>query len=174
VFIMQAANRTAPSVLEIITGAELPELDAASTQIGDPLGLLTSGSLGPGRGIGIGNKPGDGVGPGDSANGAPGKGGVGNEIGSLKKLTRKPVIIYQVEPEYSEPARKAHLQGSVKLRIDVGIDGRPINIRVIEALGMGLDEAAIDAVKRWRFQPALSGSQPVIAPAVVEVGFHLL
>jgi protein TonB len=45
---------------------------------------------------------------------------------------------------------------------------------VIEGIGLGLDEAAINAVKQWRFQPALSGSQPVVAPAVVEVGFHLL
>ncbi|MEI9811463.1 MAG: energy transducer TonB [Acidobacteriota bacterium] len=83
-------------------------------------------------------------------------------------------MIHQVEPEYSEPARRAHIQGIVRLRIDVGLDGLPTNIRVIEGMGMGLDESAIEAVRRWRFQPALSGDLPVVAPAIVEVGFHLL
>ncbi len=162
-----------PSVIEISTGADVPELDVPLSQIGDPLGLAATGSLGPGSGIGIGRKNGPGIGDGDNANRTPGQGGTG-DVRGIGKLTRRPVVIYQVEPEYSEPARKAKLQGFVRLRIDVGLDGRPTNIRVIESMGLGLDEAAINAVKQWRFQPALSGSQPVVAPATVEVGFHLL
>jgi protein TonB len=56
----------------------------------------------------------------------------------------------------------------------VALDGKPINIRVIQGIGLGLDECAIDAVKRWRFQPALAGDVPVVAPATIEVGFHLI
>jgi TonB family protein len=83
-------------------------------------------------------------------------------------------LISKFEPEYSEPARKARLQGYVRLKIDVGLDGRPINIQVIQGIGLGLDEAAIDAVKRWRFHPAMAGDKPVVAPATIEVGFHLI
>jgi protein TonB len=172
-FTMLAVNRTESSVLEIVSGADVPDLDVSFTQLGDPLGAARSGSLGIGRGITIGDGDGNSVGPGNRSGGNPGKGGT-NGLGTIVKLTRRPQVIYQVEPEYSEPARKAHLQGAVKLRIDVSTDGRAINIRILEGMGLGLDEAAIDAVKRWRFQPALSGTQPVVAPAIVEVAFHLL
>ena len=60
------------------------------------------------------------------------------------------------------------------LSIEIGIDGRASKIRVIRAAGLGLDERAVEAVSRWRFQPAVSGGRPVAVSAVVEVGFHLL
>lgn len=172
-FTMLAVNRTTPAVLEIAAGADVPDLDVPFTQLGDPLGMARTDSLGIGTGFTIGDGEGNSVGPGDRTGGNPGKNGT-NGIGSIVKLTRRPRVIFQVEPEYSEPARKAHLQGSVKLRIDVSPDGRAINIRVLEGMGMGLDEAAIEAVKRWRFEPATMGNQPVVAPATIEVGFHLL
>ena len=56
----------------------------------------------------------------------------------------------------------------------VDINGLPSNIRVVRAIGLGLDERAVQAVEKWKFRPAMSGDRPVIAPAVVEVSFHLL
>jgi len=146
---------------------DAPEMNSSLAEIGDPLGLLAGTSGGPGQRGGIGAGLGGGIGDG------PGGGFSGGEI-VREKLTRTPQVIYQEEPQYSEPARRAHVQGFVRLRIDVGIDGRPSNIRVVKAMGLGLDENAIEAVKRWRFRPALIGDRPVIAPALVEVGFHLL
>ena len=93
---------------------------------------------------------------------------------SPQRVTRAPQLIYQIEPEYSEEARKARYQGVVVLHIEVGLDGLASNIRVIEGAGLGLDERAIDAVRKWRFRPALAGDRPVVAPAVVEVNFRLL
>ena len=55
----------------------------------------------------------------------------------------------------------------------VGIDGRPRNIRVLSSLGMGLDEKAIEAVKTWRFEPAMRDGHPVNVEIAVEVDFHL-
>jgi TonB family protein len=55
----------------------------------------------------------------------------------------------------------------------VGADGRPYNIRVRQSLGMGLDEKAIEAVKSWRFHPAIRNGQPVAAQIGVQVDFHL-
>ncbi len=144
-----------------------PEIDSALSAIGDPFGILDSLGGGPGKGGGIGIGDGPGIGEGTEK-------GFTRATITTQKLTRRPEIISKVEPQYSEPARRAHLQGSVKIRIDVGLDGIPTNIRVVEPIGMGLDEAAIEAVKRWRFRPALVGDRPVVAPALVEVGFHLL
>jgi TonB family protein len=79
-----------------------------------------------------------------------------------------------VEPEYSEEARKLKFQGTVLLAIDVDVNGSAVNIRVVRPAGLGLDERAIEAVRKWRFRPALSGDRPVVAPATVEVNFRLL
>ena len=90
------------------------------------------------------------------------------------RLTRQPQLIYKVEPEYSEDARKVHFQGTVILSIEVDANGLPSNIRVVRSIGLGLDERAIQAVAKWKFRPAVSGDHPVAAPAIVEVSFHLL
>ncbi len=164
----QVAVNDQPKLVMAVGMIDAPLIEDALGIIGDPRGLLDGLGGGPGRGlIGIGNGSGDGIGDG------PGSGISGVAI-TKEKLTRTPQIIFQVEPQYSEEARRSHAQGSVRLRIDVGLDGRPTNIRVVQPMGMGLDEAAIEAVKRWRFRPALIGDRPVVAPALVEVGFHLL
>jgi len=143
-------------------------------QIGDPFSKLGGSSPGLGlSGIGVGNRDGKrGIGDGDGD--TPGVGGPGDTRGPRPRLSRLPELIYKEEPEYSEEARKVRFQGTVKLLIDVDTSGRATNIRVTQGVGLGLDERAIAAVQRWRFRPALSGDKPVVAPAVVEVGFHLL
>jgi outer membrane biosynthesis protein TonB len=47
-------------------------------------------------------------------------------------------------------------------------------MRVVQALGLGLDEKAIEAVKKWKFRPGYQGGRPVVAAATIEVNFHLL
>jgi TonB family protein len=153
---------------------ESPDLQIRPTQIGDPFSRLAGNSPGIGlSGIGIGDrngKRGDGNGDADK----PGIGGPRDARVPRQRLSRQPELIYKIEPEYSEDARKARYQGMVTLAIDVDVTGRPTNIRVVQSLGLGLDERAIAAVARWRFRPALAGDKPVVAPAVVEVAFHLL
>lgn len=147
---------------------EAPDIQFAAAAIGNPLGLATFGGGGAGLhgGIGDGKNGGIGEGDGPKLGGSPGS--------SQAKITRNPVLIHMEEPEYSEDARKARFQGMVTLLIDVGLDGRAANIRVVHGAGLGLDERAIEAVGRWRFRPAVAGDRPVVAPALVEVGFHLL
>ncbi|HWP84234.1 MAG TPA: energy transducer TonB, partial [Terriglobia bacterium] len=85
-----------------------------------------------------------------------------------------PQLIYKVEPEYSEQARKSKYQGTVVLNLVVQKDGTVRDIRVVTSLGMGLDEKAIEAVRQWRFRPGEKNGVPVDVSAVVEVIFRLL
>lgn len=84
-----------------------------------------------------------------------------------------PRATYAPDPEYSERARKAGYAGTCVLALVVKPDGLPRDIRVTHALGLGLDEKAIEAVRRWRFTPATKDGVPVAAMINVEISFHL-
>ena len=84
-----------------------------------------------------------------------------------------PRVIYSVTPEFSDEARDKHYQGSVLVSLIIGADGLPKNPRVVRALGMGLDEKAIEAVKQYRFKPAEKDGTPVAVQMNVEVHFIL-
>ena len=71
------------------------------------------------------------------------------------------MVIYQVEPEFSEEARKAKFMGVVLVNLIVDSQGRPQNVHVLRGVGMGLDEKAVEAVKQYRFKPAMEGGKPV-------------
>jgi protein TonB len=60
----------------------------------------------------------------------------------------------------------------VKLYLEIDTAGRPVNVRVLRSLGMGFDETAIEAVKKWKFRPALKEGQPVTASVNVAVDFR--
>src|SRR5437867_3772383 len=83
-------------------------------------------------------------------------------------------VLYQVDPEFSEEARRAKHYGTVILVVDVDTSGRAVNFRIAKSLGLGLDEKAVEAVSRWRFRPAQKDGKPVVVPATIEVNFHLL
>jgi TonB family protein len=84
-----------------------------------------------------------------------------------------PKPIYTPDPDYSKEARQAKYQGTCVLRMIVGADGRPHDIKVSASLGHGLDEKAIEAVKQWKFQPAMKDGKPVAVEISVQVDFHL-
>jgi TonB family protein len=81
-----------------------------------------------------------------------------------------PVPIQQTEPEYSEEARAAGLEGTVFVTTGIGADGTPFDSAVTYGLGLGLDEKAIEAVKQWRFPPP---APPLVPTATVAVDFLL-
>jgi protein TonB len=62
----------------------------------------------------------------------------------------------------------------VVLSVVIDRSGRPVNLRVIRGLGLGLDERAIAAVAQWRFEPGRENGAPVDVQATVEVNFRLL
>jgi protein TonB len=86
----------------------------------------------------------------------------------------QPALIKKLEPAYTDEARLAKLQGVVTLGITVGADGKPADIRVLSGLGLGLDQAAVDAVSGWIFKPGTKDGNPVPVVANVEVNFRLL
>ncbi|MGA3089574.1 MAG: energy transducer TonB [Terriglobales bacterium] len=143
--------------------------------LGDPLSHLPSvPSNGTGSGGGIGSGTGGGVGSGEGPGFGPGRGGgTGGGVFHVGGGVSAPKKIYDPEPDYSEEARKAKYQGTCVLYVIVGPDGRPRDIRVQRTLGLGLDEKAIEAVKTWRFEPAMKDGKPVAVAINIEVDFRL-
>jgi TonB family protein len=84
-----------------------------------------------------------------------------------------PVPVHSPDPKYSKEAQHAKYQGICVLWLVVGADGLPRNIKVSRTLGYGLDEKAIEAVKKWRFKPATKDGKPVAVEVSVQVNFHL-
>jgi TonB family protein len=84
-----------------------------------------------------------------------------------------PRAVFAPDPEYSQEARDAHCEGTSVLWMIIGTDGRAHNIKVARGLGHGLDENAIEAVKLWRFEPAISQGNTVAVQINLEVTFRL-
>jgi len=156
-----------------------PEIHLAMNNLptlGDPMSHLPSGppSNGTGSGGGIGSGNGGGVGSGEGPGVGPGHGGgIGGGAFRVGGGVSAPKAIYAPDPEYSEEARKAKYQGTCVLWLVVGPDGKPRDIKVARTLGLGLDEKAIEAVKQWKFEPAMKDGKPVAVQINVEVSFRL-
>jgi len=142
----------------------------------DPMSHLPSGppSNGTGSGGGIGAGSGGGVGVGTGPGVGEGRGGgVGGGFFHVGGGVSAPRVIFQPDPEYSEEARKAKYHGTCVLWLVVGPDGKPRDLRIARSLGLGLDEKAIEAVKTWKFEPAMKDGKPVAVQINVEVSFRL-
>jgi len=153
--------------------ANIPKVD--SPNLGDPLSKSGLASNGFGSGGGMGSGRGGGVGPGSGPGFGPGSGGgMGGGVYKIGGGVSSPQLLFKVEPEYSEEARKAKFQGTVLLYVEVDEKGLPRNIRVIRPLGLGLDQKAIEAVEKWKFSPGKKDGKPVAVQAQIEVNFRLL
>lgn len=86
---------------------------------------------------------------------------------------KPPRLIYSPDPEYPEKAREAHHVGIVRLSIVVGANGRPHDIKVVGSPSSEFDDAAVDAVKKWKFEPATKYDKPVAVQINVDVTFRL-
>ncbi len=84
-----------------------------------------------------------------------------------------PTLILKTEPDYTEAARAAKRQGVVVLYVHIAPDGAATKINVVKSLGFGLDEKAIEAVRKWRFNPGKKDGLPVTVTATIEVNFRL-
>jgi TonB family protein len=85
-----------------------------------------------------------------------------------------PSPVQKVEPQYTEEARAAKLQGTVVLQVVIGTDGRVHDPRIVRGLGLGLDQNAIESISQWQFKPAVKDGQPVKVLATIEVNYRLM
>ena len=121
-------------------------------------------------GSGFGRLGGGGLGGG---HGAGGGGGYGGGLKSVGGGVSAPLAIHTVEPEFTEEARRSNFQGNVSIRLIVDSQGNPQDVTLVSHLGMGLEEKAIEAVRQYKFKPAMFEGHPVSVQIVIDVAFHL-
>jgi TonB family protein len=151
----------------------IPKVD--SPNLGDPLSKSGLASNGFGSGGGMGSGRGGGVGPGSGPGFGPGSGGgMGGGAYKIGGGVSPPSILFKVEPEYSEEARKSKFQGTVLLFVVLDEKGNTRDIKILRPLGLGLDQKAVEAVEKWKFSPGKKDGKPVAVQAQIEVNFRLL
>jgi TonB family protein len=159
---------------EPTTSVQLPD-SSNPTHLGAPQSpQIVLASQGSGSGSGFGHGLGGGIGMGQGIGGGPGTGGgSGGGVMSVGGGVSAPTVIHSVQPEFTEDARQANYEGTVSIQLIVDPQGNPQAIRIVRHLGMGLDQKAIEAVRQYRFRPAIYQGHPVAVQMVIEVDFHL-
>ncbi len=151
----------------VVVQKDLKLADNKMPDIGLPNSTLkVGGSWATGSGTGIGSGNGPGIGPGSGGNIGGGPMHIGGSV-------RAPVLVYQVDPEFSEEARKAKFSGNVEVYLWVDENGNPSHVRVVRGVGMGLDEKAVEAVRQYKFKPAMQNGKPVKVDLYVDVNFQI-
>lgn len=84
-----------------------------------------------------------------------------------------PVVIQKTEPEYTEEARLAGVDGIARISLVVDLHGNPTDLRVTRPIGFGLDEAALKSVASWKFKPGVKEGVAVPVRTSIEVNFRL-
>jgi TonB family protein len=84
-----------------------------------------------------------------------------------------PELVFAPAPEFSKEAKRAKYQGICILALIVDAQGNPERVQVIRHLGKGLDQKAVEAVKQYRFRPAMLHGEPVAVEVNIEVNFRL-
>ncbi len=157
-----------PQPVKLPDAAQMPNLGIPQSQQ-VALGAQGSGSgsgFGTGAGGGIGNGRGNGIGPGIG-------GGYGGGLMKVGGVVSAPVLIYSPDPEFSDEARRAKYQGICVVGLIVDAQGNPREARVVRPLGMGLDQKALEAVRQYKFKPALYKGRPVAVAIDIEVNFRI-
>lgn len=90
----------------------------------------------------------------------------------IAKGDKGPVLTYEVKPIYPPEAKATKAQGIVEMEAIVDTNGRVAAARVVKSIPE-FDQAALDAVKQWQFQPALLNGAPVSVICNMEMSFRL-
>ena len=153
-----------PVTIDIDKNIHMAHVDVPN--FGMPNSPNVGTSLGNGNGTGIGSGNGSGVGPGSGGN-------MGGGVRRIGGGVSPPQVLFAPEPEFSEEARKAKVAGNVLVYLQVDTNGRPTHVRVLRGIGLGLDEKAMEAVRQYKFKPAMENGKPVIVEMNVEVNFQI-
>jgi protein TonB len=151
-----------------IQEADAPQITPPVGDLGLPWMKDKNGSEGDGEhGIGDGRERGMGDGLGDGT-------GVASDPGRYRIAASQVACRYCPDPSYSDEARRQKLQGTVTMRVLVGVDGRAKDLQITRRLGLGLDENAVQTVRSWQFIPAKDAAQrPVASWITIETLFRL-
>jgi bla regulator protein blaR1 len=84
-----------------------------------------------------------------------------------------PKLVFAADPVFTEEAKRAKYQGVCVIALIVDTEGNPQRVQVVRHLGMGLDKKAVEAVKQYRFKPAMRNGEPVAVEVNIEVNFRL-
>jgi bla regulator protein BlaR1 len=84
-----------------------------------------------------------------------------------------PKLIFAPDPQFSAEAKRAKYQGVCVISTIVDAKGNPQRVQVVRHLGKGLDQKAVEAVKQYRFKPAMLHEKPVPVEVNIEVNFRL-
>ena len=154
-----------------VVSAPADAVDRAGVPVQTPSPSTSNGpgtGGGTGTGTGTGAGPGNGTGIGDGSiagtGGGPYRPGAGITPPSLQR---------EVKPVYTEDGRRRNVEGDVVMEVVVRSDGSVGTVRVLQGLGSGLDQRAIDAVRQWRFSPARRFGTPVDVLVEIAVEFRL-
>jgi len=120
------------------------------------IGTGSRGGIGPGTGIGVGRGNDDNIGGSNSRIGGPRNSGSPQEM-----VDRRPVLLNQPQPLFTELARKNKVQGVVRIRILIDAGGTVKEAVIVRGLPDGLNEQAIRAAYQMRFRPAMKDGRPV-------------
>ena len=83
-----------------------------------------------------------------------------------------PKLVYAPDPDYTNKARRAKYQGVCVISAIVDEKGKPQHVQVVRHLGMGLEKKAVEAVKEYRFEPAMLHDKPVAVTVNIAVNFR--
>jgi periplasmic protein TonB len=132
----------------------------------DSQGSGTGGGNGTGRGTGNGEGDGSGIGDGSG-------GGIGGGPYRPGSGVEPPRLLREVKATYTDEGRRRSISGEVVLEIVVRRDGVVGEVTVLQGLGAGLDQRAVQAVRQWKFDPARRKGVPVDVIVEVAVEFTL-
>ena len=162
-----------PIVAPVVAAADDPR-DRVGVPWVPPKEAPAPDSHGPGTGGGAGTGQGTGIGEGDGSGlGAGSGGGTGGGPYRPGSGITAPAIIREVKPAYTEEGRRRAIEGDVVLEIVVRADGTVGTVKLLQGLGAGLDQRAIEAVRQWRFSPARRYGTPVDVMVEVAMEFKL-
>jgi protein TonB len=105
---------------------------------------------------------------------APQSDSAGNPVRKIGSGVSTPQVIHQVEPDFTTEARKAKFMGTVIVGCIVNERGVPEDVHVVRGVGLGLNDKAIQAVKQYKFKPAMEGGKPVPVQLNIEVNFQIV
>jgi TonB family protein len=157
------AMQTATGVVEIpgmVSNLPTPGVPSQGSGVGGGAGTGKGTGVGPGQGSGLGEGFGGGTGGGWYR---PGNG------------VEPPVPLHEEKPQYTAGAMRAKVQGIVEVEAIVMTDGSVGQVQIVRSLDdrWGLDDKAVEAVKRWRFRPGTRMGKPVAVLVNIELTFTL-